>query len=147
MADKAFNIAKGKIAYYAGLPAANDAIIIIPIQTTGLEADATLIDYDNVSLLLAGTSDEQTTMGRKTASSVVVTIDDTNDRVDIDCADVTWTAATGNAVSALVFAYDDDTTTGTDTNLIPLSKHDWVVNPNGSDATATIAVAGFLRAS
>jgi hypothetical protein len=106
-----------------------------------------MIDYDNLSDLLAGASNEQTTMGRKTAASVTVTVDDTNDRVDIDCADPVWTAATGNAVGALVICYDPDTTGGTDADLIPISKHDFVVTPNGGDITGQVATSGFARAS
>lgn len=147
MADFVFNIAKGKVAYYAGLPGANDALVVVPIETTGLEADATLKDYDNLSLLLAGTSNEQTTMGRKTVTAATVTPDDTNDRIDADFADQTWTAATGNAISKLVICYDPDTTVGTDTDLIPLTAHDFVVTPNGGDIVAQLATAGFYRAS
>jgi hypothetical protein len=147
MADTVFNIAKGKVAYYAGLPAANDALIAVPIETTGIETDAVLRDYDNLSVLLAASNNEQTTMGRKTLASVTVTVDDTNDRVDVDCADITWTAATGNAISALVVCYDPDTTTGTDTDLIPLVKLDAVVTPAGGDITYQVAASGFFRAS
>lgn len=143
MADLTFNIAKGMGAYYASLPAANDALIVIPLEATGIEADATLKDYDNVSALLAGTTNEQTTAGRKTVTSVTVTVDDTNDRVDIDIADQVWTALTGNAIGALLIAYDPDTTTGTDSTLVPITKHDWAITPDGSDVTAT--VANFLR--
>jgi len=99
MADLVFNIAKGKVAYYAGLPAAADALIAIPLETSGLETDAVLRDKDTFADVVAGTTNEQTTMGRKTLASVTVTVDDTNDRVDVDAADITWTAATGNAVS------------------------------------------------
>lgn len=147
MSDFVFNIAKGKVSYYASLPAANDALIAVPIETTGIETDAVLRDYDNLGLLLAAASNEQTTMGRKTLASVTVTVDDANDRVDLDCADFTWTAASGNAVSAVVICYDPDTTTGTDSDLIPLTKHDFVVTPTGSDITAQIDTAGFARAS
>lgn len=147
MTDIVFNIAKGKIAFYASLPAANDALIVVPIETTGIEANATLVDYDTLGALLAAANNEQSTMGRKTASTVTVTVDDTNDRVDIDMDDVTWTAATGNAISALVVAYDPDTTTGTDADLVPLCKLDFVVTPSGGDITAQVQAAGFLRAA
>lgn len=147
MAATVCNIAKGKVAYYAGLPAANDAIIAIPLETAGIESDATLQDYDTVSALLAGASNEQSTMGRKTAASVTVTVDDTNNRVDVDCADITWTAATGNACSRLLFCYDPDTTGGTDADLIPLVIDDFVVTPAGGDITYQVAAAGFFRAS
>lgn len=98
-----------------------------------------------MSALLAGATNEQTTAGRKTITSVTVTVDDTNDRVDIDFADQTWTALTGNAIGALLVAYDPDTTGGTDSTLVPLTKHDWAITPDGSDVTAT--VANFYRAS
>lgn len=147
MADIVFNIAKGKVAYYAGLPATNDALIAVPIETSGIESDATLQDYDNLSVLLAAANNEQSTMGRKTLASVTVTVDDTNNRTDVDAADITWTSATGNAVSALVICYDDDTTGGADTALIPLVKLDMVVTPAGGDITYQFNSAGFFRAS
>jgi hypothetical protein len=145
MADFVFNIAKGRVAYYATLPAANDALIVIPIESSGVESDATLIDYDDVATLLAAANNEQSTMGRKTVTSATVTVDDTNNRVDVDIADQTWTAATGNAISDLLICYDPDTTGGTDSSLIPLTWHDFAITPDGSDVTATIA--NFYRAS
>ena len=145
MANIVFNQALGRVAYYGSLPATNDALIAVPIEATGIVSDATMRDYDDLSTLLAGASNEQTTMGRKTLASVTVTVDDTNDRVAVDCADITWTAATGNAISALVICYDPDTTTGTDTDLIPLVKCDFAITPDGSDVTAT--VNDFYRAN
>lgn len=147
MADVVMNIAKGRIAELAALGAANDALIAVPIETTGIVSDATMIDYDTLSDLLAGASNEQTTMGRKTLASVTVTVDDTNDRVDVDFADIVWTAATGNAISAIVICYDADTTGGTDANIVPLTKHDFVATPSGGDITAVVASGGFFRAS
>lgn len=138
MANIVFNIALGKVKYYAELPAANDGLIAVPIETTGIVSDATMRDYADLSTLLAGASNEQTTMGRKTLASVTVTVDNTNDRVSVDCADITWTAATGNAISAIVICYDPDTTTGTDSDLIPLVKCDFPITPDGSDVTATV---------
>lgn len=147
MANFVFNIAKGKVAHYATLPAANDALIAVPIETTGIVSDATMIDYATLSDLLAGASNEQTTMGRKTLASVAVTVDNTNDRTDVDFADPVWAGATGNAISALVICYDPDTTGGTDADIIPLTKHDFVVTPNGGDITGVVNAAGFFRAS
>ena len=87
MADFVFNIAKGKVAQLMknvddGAPA-NSRVIVVPIETSGIEADATLKDHDNLSVLLAGTSNEQTTMGRKTvaAADITITVDDTNERL------------------------------------------------------------------
>ena len=148
MADFVFNARKADFGYYCGLPGANDALIVVPLEATGLEADATLMDYDDLAALLAGTSNEQTTMGRKTITTgVTVTIDDTNNRVDVDMADVTWTAATGNALGGLLICYDPDTTSGTDSTILPLTKHDFSTTPAGGDITAQFAVSGFARAS
>lgn len=144
MADFVFNIAKGKLAYYAGLPAANDALIAIPIEASGVESDAILKDYDTVSVLLAAANNEQSTMGRKTLASATTTVDDTNDRNNMDCADITWTGATGNAISDILICYDPDTTGGTDADLVPLTWHDFSATPDGSDITAT--VSDFARA-
>lgn len=145
MAEIVFNVAKGREAYYASLPGTNDALVAVPIETTGLEADAVLRDYDTLSALLAAANNEQTTMGRKVLTGVTVTVDDTNDWADIDFTDPVWVGATGNPVSALIICYDPDTTTGTDADLIPICKHDFVVTPNGGDITAQAPAGGFLR--
>lgn len=145
MANITFNVALGRVAHYASLTAANDALVAVPIEATGIVADSVMRDYDTLADLLAGASNEQTTMGRKTLTGVTVTVDDTNDRVAIDCADITWTAATGNPISALVICYDPDTTSGTDADLVPLTKHDLSMTPDGS--TYTLTIADFYRAS
>ncbi|MGW3330613.1 hypothetical protein ACWDF9_08735 [Streptomyces rubiginosohelvolus] len=145
MANIVFNVALGRLAHYASLPATNDALVLVPLEASGLVADSTMRDYDDLNALLGGASNEQTTMGRKTLASVTATVDDTNDRVNLDCADVTWTAALGNAIGAVVICYDPDTTGGTDADLIPLTKHDVAMTPDGSDFTLTIS--DFARVS
>lgn len=147
MADVVMNIALGKVKYYWELPAASDAIIVVVLESSGIEADGTLRDYDDLSALLGGSSNEQTTMGRKTINSgITITVDDTNNRLDIDCADQVWTGASGNAVGALLFCYDGDTGAGTDSAITPLHKHDFSITPDGSDVTAQIAASGIFRA-
>lgn len=138
MSSFTFNVSKGRHAHYSSLPATNDALIVIPIEATGVEADATIIDYTTVAAILAASTNEQTTIGRKTIASATVTVDNTNDRVSIDTADITWAAASGPAISDLLVAYDPDTTSGTDADLIPLSWHDFAITPDGSDVTATV---------
>lgn len=145
MADLVANISKGRGAYYASLPAANDALIAVPIESSGVETDAVLKDKDSLADVLSGATNEQTTMGRKTLTSVTVTTDDGNDRTDVDCADIAWSGATGNAISDVAIFYDPDTTTGTDADLIFMTLHDFSIVPDGSDVTATVSV--FYRAS
>lgn len=153
MAHIVFNIAKGKVAAYydrvKGNDPANSALILIPIETTGLQADAVLIDVDTVTDLLAGATNEQSTMGRKTLTdaelAAIPAPDDTNDRNDRSLPTVTWAAATGNAMSKLVVAYDPDTTGGTDADLVPLTMFDAVATPDGTDLQLTTGI--FFRAA
>lgn len=145
MANLVLNQALGRVAYYCSLPAANDGLVLIALESSGLETDAVLRDKDDFAAVVAGTTNEQTTVGRKTLASVTVTVNDTDNRVDIDAADVTWTAPAGNAIGAVVVCYDPDTTAGTDADLIPLTKHDLTWTPDGNNFTLT--VADFFRAS
>lgn len=157
MADQVFNIALGRIAeFYVrvdGNDPANSAFIILILATAGIESDATLKDVDTVTALVAGTTNEVTNSGyaRKTLTDADLTAfapDDTNNRVDLDIPDQTWTGvAAGDGWNDFIVAYDNDTTGGTDANIIPCTMHDFVVTPDGSDITAQIATAGFFRAS
>jgi hypothetical protein len=157
MAASVFNIAKGRVAEFYNRVDTNDpansALIILVLATSGLEADSVLLDLDTVSALLAGTTNEVTNTGyaRKVLTDAdlgALSPDDTNNRMDLDIADQTWTSvAAGDGWSKLVVAYDNDTTSGTDANLIPLTLHDFVATPSGSDITAQINAAGFYRAS
>lgn len=142
-----FNVAKGRVAELAKLGAANDSLIAVVLESSGLVAEATMKDYATLDAILAGASNEQTTMGRKTLASVTVTPDHTNDRQDVDCADITWTAASGNATGLLVICWDGDTTGGTDTDIVPLTADAFVTTPSGVDITYSVNAAGFFRAS
>lgn len=156
MANLVFNIALGRVAEFYNRVDTNDptnsALIIVVIDANG-DTDATMRDRDTLSALLGGTANEVTNSGyaRKTLTDSDLTAfspDDTNDRVDLDIADQTWTGvAAGDAWTDLLVCYDNDTTGGDDTNIIPLTLHDFVVTPDGSDITAQIATAGFYRAS
>lgn len=121
-----FNIAKGKSNWYGGLTGgANDALILVLLQTTGLESDATLQDYDTLSALLAAANDECTFTGyaRRTLASVAVAVNDTSNTQNTDAADpAAWTNTGGSAqgCGAAIVCYDPDTTGGTDADLVPL---------------------------
>lgn len=153
MANIVYNIAKGRVVEYYNRVESNDpaasALILVPLETTGLEADATLIDRDDLAAVLSGTTNEQATMGRKTLTDTELAAlpapDDGNDRYDVSLPTVTWTAATGNAISKILVCYDSDTGAGTDSNIIPLCMFDFAVTPDGSDIQMTTGV--FFRAS
>lgn len=156
MANFVFNVAKGSVGEYYNRVDNNDpatcALIVMVLATSGLESDATLIDVDTVSALVAGTTNEVGNSGY--ARKVLVgadlgprTPDDTGDKMDLDIPDQTWTAvAAGDGWSKVVIAFRPATGSA-DTAVIPLTAHDFVIVPDGSDITAQIAAAGFFRAS
>lgn len=158
MGDIVFNIAKGRVAeFYNRVDTddpANSALVIVALKSAGLEADGTLQDYDTLSAILAAANDEatNTNYARKVltqADLAALSPDDTNNRMDLDIPDQTWSAvgAAGGAWGKLLICYDNDTGAGDDTNIIPLTAHDFAVTPDGSDITAQINAAGFFRAT
>jgi hypothetical protein len=158
MGDFVANIAKGRVAELYNRVDSSDptnaVLVIVALKASGIEADATLQDYDTLSAVLAAANDEATNTGyaRKVLSDSDISAfapDDTNNRVDLDSPDQTWTSvqATGGAWAKLVICYDGDSGAGDDTNIVPLTYHDFAVTPDGSDITAQINAAGFFRAS
>lgn len=157
MANIVMNIALGRVAELYNRvdlnDPANSALIVVVLATTGIETDAVLKDKDDLAAVVAGTTNEVTNAGyaRKVltdADIVAFAPDDTNDRVDLDIPDQTWTGvAAGDGWNDLLVCYDSDTTVGTDANIVPLTQHDFVVVPDGSDIVAQVAAAGFYRAS
>lgn len=145
MANFVFNIAKGRIVELYNRvennDPANSALIAVPLETSGIESQAVLQDADTLAAVLAGTTNEQSTMGRKTLTDADLAAlpapDDVNDRYSLNLPNVVWTAATGNPISQIVICYDSDTTGGTDANIVPLMAFDFVQTPNGSDIQAT----------
>lgn len=156
MADFVFNIGKGRVAELYNRVDSNDpansALIIVIIDANG-DTDATMRDRETLAALLGGTANEvtNTNYARKTLTDSDLTAfaaDHTNDRVDLDIPDQTWTAvAAGTAWTDFLVCYDGDTTGGADTAIVPLTNHDFAVTPSGTDIVAQIAAAGFFRAA
>jgi hypothetical protein len=102
-----------------------------------------------VDAVLAGATNEQSTMGRKTLTdselAAIPAPDDTNDRNERSLPEVTWTAAAGAAISKILVAYDADTAAGDDTDLVPLTMFDAAATPDSNDLVLTAGT--FFRAS
>lgn len=146
--DFTFNQAKGRQRTLGELSGgANDALILVVLQSSGLGSDATLKDDDTLAAVLThATECTATSYSRKTLANVTVTVDDTNDRVNIDCDDVSF-GAVGSSGSPqtqakVVICYDPDTTTGTDSSVIPISAHSWDVVMDGSSVSITMPTDG-----
>jgi hypothetical protein len=152
VANIVFNVARGRaVEFYNRIVSndpANSAFVLVPIETTGLEADAVLIDKDDLAAVLSGATNEQTTMGRKTLTNTeLVALPapvDASDQYDVALPTVTWSAATGNAISKMLVCYDSDTTAGTDANILPVTMFDFAITPDGSDIQMTLGT--FFRA-
>lgn len=146
MADQVFNISKG--AAVEKFRDSNAKGIVMLLKAN--EAEATLIDRNTVALMLAeaGTTEAVfTNYARKTALTATITVDDTNDRVDLDLPDQTFSAAGNGAndtLTKLVVAYEES---AADTGRIPLTHHDFAVTTDGSDLTVQFNASGFYRAA
>jgi len=156
MANLVFNIALGRVAELYNRVDSNDpansAIVIAAFNTAA--ADSVIKDLDTLAAIEAdGSTAEVTNSGyaRKVltdADLVAFAPDDTNDRVDLDIPDQTWTGVgAGTGWTDLAFCYDSDTTGGTDANIVPCTWHDFAITPSGGDITAVIGANGFYRAA
>ena len=142
MADLVFNIAKGAFVEKFRDGAANGIVLLLIAADT----DDAMRDTDTITALLATAANEATdaSYARKTGLTGTITVDDTNNRVDVDFPDQTFTALAGAAITDLVTAYEE---AAGDSTRIPLTLHDFVVTPDGSDVVAQFNAAGFGRAS
>jgi hypothetical protein len=124
--NKVFNIALGKVRWYAEqVGVGNAAFVLLLLKNSGLETDATLLDHDNVSVMLAAANDEAdfTNYVRKTITSVTISNPDTDESLEISFADQSYGnvgGAANNTLGKAVVAFDPDTTTGSDTTLVPI---------------------------
>lgn len=156
MANFTFNTALGKAREYndriANNDPANSALIIVAIVTT--EADATLKDLDTLAAVLANGNTAEAT--NTNYARIVLTDadlspsvpDDGNDSVDLDFADPVFNSiAAGDNWTDLLFCYDPDTTSGDDTQIIPIDQFDFNVTPAGGNITVNLNAVGWHRFS
>lgn len=83
--------------------------------------------------------------GRKTLASKTITVDDANDRVEFDCADITWTALGAGQTIAWAIVVKEVTNDAATQMLCYLDVTD--TPTNGSDITLQIGADGFLQAA
>lgn len=152
MANFFHNIALGQgVAYYRRVdendPAGAELYVI---AWAAGDTDDAIKDADTVAAIeaLASTA-EATNSGyaRKVLTDADITAfsaDDTNNRIDLDIPDQTWTGvAAGSNWTDLGIAYGLNA--GADSAKVPITWHDFVVTPSGTDIVAQIAAAGFAR--
>lgn len=146
MADGVFNISLGRVVEKIS----DDATKLFIMLLKANEAEATLIDRTDVAdmLLEAGTTEADfTNYVRKTGITGTITVDNTNDKVDCDLPDQTWTSAGGaldNTLTKAVICYEE---AAADATRIPLTHHDFATSTGGTDLSILIDAAGFFSAT
>ncbi|GIV00855.1 MAG: hypothetical protein KatS3mg014_2535 [Actinomycetota bacterium] len=149
MAGFIFNVAKGKFRYYAELPAANDGLVWVILQSTGLQADAVLKDHATLASVLA--SNSEASFGgyaRQAATGVSITQDDTNEWVTITVNNPSWNPTTAQAIGKILLCYDNDVGAGTDADIIPLCADDFAMTtPTSGTITYQVNASGLMRAA
>lgn len=143
----------GRIGEYVnrvlGNDPANSALVVIPVSQSGTAEQA-----EGLTTFAAVEADanfaEQThaSWGRKTITDTGQGLawnwDATNNRREADFNDLVWAApVTGNNTTGIIVCYDPDTTTGDDTNLIPLVHLDMAVTANGQQVTYQVNAEGW----
>jgi hypothetical protein len=114
---------------------------------TGIDTEAEVQDLNTVNDLLSITSVDEPSAGwysRKTLSRTNAVEDDTNNRVNLDAADVVWSSATaGTSIYGAFVAHE----VGTDSQdeLLSVIIFSGVTATNGGDVT--LAIADLYRAS
>ena len=140
MAEVVYNV--GKARALAGLITAGTAnlaaALIITSKTGAADPDlATMAAIDAVGTVAFHSQ-------RVTLTGVTVTTDNTNDRINIDSADITFSASAG--VTALAMVIYDKTTDTNDTTRIPLAFYDTNFGAGVPlDGGIVVAVTDFLR--
>lgn len=155
MADIVLNIAKGRFAEFAwrvkNNDPANSALVVVPVDA-GATGDATIRDFTTLSAVLGGGVTERSSggWGRKVLTDAelgAIAPNHTSDTFPVDIPDQTWTNVTTGTVTDLLVCYDNDTTGGTDANIVPCVLLDFSVTPVGADEVAVIDVDGIFVAS
>lgn len=146
MADGIFNISKGAFVEKIRDGATNVSILLLQAN----ESEAALVDHDDVASMLAAAGNTEanfTNYGRKTGLTGTITVDDTNDRVDVDVPDQTFTGAGGaanNDLTKMITAYEES---ASDAGRVPMFHHDLIVTTDGNDLIAQMNAAGLARAA
>lgn len=140
MSGFSFDIAKGReVEFYNRVDTddpANSALIIVVLAHTGLETDGILKQYATLSALLAATNNEVVNTGyaRKVltqADLAAFAADTSLHTITLQLPSQTYTLiGAGDSWSKALVCYDNDTTAGTDANIIPVTAQD-VRDSNG----------------
>ena len=145
MANFVFGVALGRVGEYVNRvlnnDPANSILLAIPMSQSGTaEQGEALTDFAAVEADANFAEQTAASWGRKTisdsAGGLTWTFDATNNKRAADMTDLVWTApVASNNTTGLIIAYDPDSTTGTDSTVIPLVHLDMAVTADGNQVT------------
>ena len=163
MSQFSFNCSKGREVEFFNRVLYSDppysAFTLVVLSNSGLEADSVLRQYDTLAAILAASNDEATNVNYARIELdyydlSAYTVDDDLSQILLELPTQTYAdIAVGDLWRKLVICYDEDTTGGTDADLIPVTAQDILdqntgqaVIPNGNDIIFAWP-AGWLYAS
>jgi hypothetical protein len=143
-----FDSAKGRWVEKYLLPVGGDNIVVVLLQSSGLQADATLNNYSTLSTLLASNTEASFTNYARifltNTSGITVSVNTSTGVTTVDIPDQVWNAAGGavnNTLGALLTCYRP-TSVAPDSGILPLTKHDFAVTTTGGTLTAAVPSIG-----
>lgn len=153
MADYVFNIAKGRAYDFwrnvDDSTPANAVLVIVPLSASGTEAQGQ--DFDDLAAVLADAN-----FTEETANWSRITLDDTDlaatdfdpndtdNRGDFSIPQTSLGSPAAGTLTGLLICYDADSTGGTDSNIIPISHHDFAKTGDGSEVL--VAAGNVIQA-
>ncbi|MBB5081362.1 hypothetical protein [Nonomuraea endophytica] len=156
MADFTFNIAKGRVVeFYRQIKAntpSGSALVMVVIAAAAIEADGLMNNRTTLAdVLSASTEASNAGYERKSllaADLAEVTVDNANDRVDLDIPDQTYinVQAAGGAWGKILICHRPGSVVP-DSQIIPLTAHDFPMNPDGANIVVQTDAIGFYRAT
>lgn len=151
MANWVFTGSAGRVMQYASLAMGTDQIVVLLLQSTGLQADATLRNYTALNTLL-GSNTECTfsNYARKIITSPQTVTTNTTTHVNtLTMTNWTWTAAGGalnNTIGKLLVCWRPTSAT-TDAGTVPVIGMDCTATTTGSDLLVQINASGLATAT
>lgn len=163
MSQFTFNVSLGREVEFFNRVLYSDppysAFTLVVLANSGLEADSALRQYDTLAAILAASNNEVTNVNYARIELdyydlSAYTVDDDLSQILLELPTQTYIdIAAGDLWRKLVICYDEDTTGGTDADLIPVTAQDILdqntgqaVIPNGNDIILAWP-AGWLYAS
>lgn len=138
--------AKGRYVEKCTLPLGTDNIMVVLLQNTGLAADSTLVNFQSLGALLAGTSQEATFSNYNrtnlTSSSILITRNTGSSptSVTVSFAQQVWASAGGavnNTISKVALVYQPSGGTP-DTGCLVLATLDYSGTTTGGAFDVTL---------